>query len=84
MELKKIWGSNIKSTVHSDKFVNVNTGPSPVLGRAGEEKLVDWIVECIRRGFLNERKMYKQVLKSFGIIVSHSYLDQYYIILILY
>lgn len=35
----------------SNAFVETTPGPAPVLGRSGENDLVNWIIDCQRKGF---------------------------------
>lgn len=35
----------------SNAFVKTTPGPAPVLGRSGEDDLVNWIIDCQRKGF---------------------------------
>lgn len=49
----------------SSKFVKTSPGPPPVLGQSGENNLVNWIIECSRRGFPKRKENIQTGIKPF-------------------
>lgn len=49
----------------SEKFYKTTPGPAPILGKSGEEQIVEWIVESSRRGFPQRKENIQSVVKKF-------------------
>jgi len=49
-----------RSTLHfrlSNKYVKSSKGPKPILSEAEENLLVDWILDCHKKGFPRTKKI---------------------------
>lgn len=55
-------------TIHfkiSNAFVKTTPGPPPVLGRTAEDDLVNWIIDCQRKGFPRRKINVQTSVKEF-------------------
>lgn len=49
----------------SNAFVKTTPGPPPVLGRTAEDDLVNWIIDCQRKGFPRRKINVQASVKEF-------------------